>query len=139
MSFTIVDPASIPAGRGPHPAASQFDKRISDHLGVSAFEVYQVELPPGEATVAHTHLDDRVEDVYAVIRGDGWLVVDDEQIPVTAGAFIAVTLESTRHLRAGDDGLTLIAICGSQSFAARTVAGSGGGGVAVDGHRSDDG
>lgn len=113
MSFTVVDPATIPAGRGPHPAASPFDKRISEHLGVTSFGVYQVELPPGECAEPHTHLDDRVEDVYAVIRGDGWLVVDDEQVRLAAGVFVAVTLESTRHVRAGDHGLTLIAVCSS--------------------------
>jgi len=95
MSFTVVAPATITAGRGP----------------VTAFEVYQVELPPGESTEPHTHFDDQVEDVYVVIRGDGWLVVDDEQVPITTGQFIAVTLESTRHVLAGGDGLVLIAIC----------------------------
>jgi conjugative relaxase-like TrwC/TraI family protein len=42
----IVDATSVMAGPGPYPAASPFDKRISEHLGVTAFEVYQVELPP---------------------------------------------------------------------------------------------
>lgn len=113
MSFTVVDPATITAGRGPHPAASPFDKRIGEHLGITAFEVYQVELPPGESTEPHNHLEDQVEDVYAVIRGDGWLVVDDDAVPIATGTFIAVTLESTRHVLAGDHGLTLIAVCGS--------------------------
>lgn len=47
-----------------------------EHLGVRAFEVYQVELPPGGSTEQHTHADDGVEDVYAVIHGDGWVVVE---------------------------------------------------------------
>lgn len=113
MPFKIVDPATVAAGRGPHPAASPFDKRISENLGVSAFEVYQVELPAGEATESHTHLEDRVEDLYVVIGGDGWLVVDGESIPIRAGQFIAVTLESTRHVLAGSGGLTLVAVCGA--------------------------
>jgi mannose-6-phosphate isomerase-like protein (cupin superfamily) len=99
------------AGRGPHPAASPFDKRMSEELGVSAFEIYQVELPAGAETERHDHLDDQVEDVYAFVRGGGWVVVDDEQVPVRPGQFVAVTLESTRHVRAGDDGLVLIALC----------------------------
>lgn len=114
MSFTIVDPRTVTAGRGPHPAASPFDKRISEQLGVTAFEVYQVELPPGETTEPHTHLEDQVEDVYAVVRGDGWLVVDSERVPITAGQFIAVTLESTRWVMAGDNGLVVIAVCAGQ-------------------------
>jgi uncharacterized cupin superfamily protein len=111
MAYRIVDPDSITAGPGPHPAASPFDKRISEHPGVSAFEVYQVDLPPGAETVRHDHLDDQVEDVYAILRGEGWVLVDDEQIPVGPGQFVAVTVESARRVRAGDTGLTLIALC----------------------------
>ncbi len=111
VTYQIVDPASITAGPGPHPAASPFDKRISEQLGVSAFEVYQVELPPGAQTVRHDHLDDRVEDVYAILRGEGWVIVDNELVPVSSGQFIAVTWESARQVRAGGTGLEFIALC----------------------------
>lgn len=111
VTYQIVDPTSITAGPGPHPAASPFDKRISEQLGVSAFEIYQVELPPGAETVRHDHLDDRVEDVYAILRGDGWVIVDDEPVPVEPGQFLAVTMESARKVRAGEAGLEFIALC----------------------------
>lgn len=111
VTYQIVDPSSITAGPGPHPAASPFDKRISEHLGVSAFEVYQVELPPDAETVRHDHLDDGVEDVYAILRGYGWVIVDDEPVPVEPGQFIAVTVESARQVRAGETGLKFIALC----------------------------
>ncbi len=111
VTYQIVDPTSIPAGPGPHPAASPFDKRISEQLGVSAFEIYQVELPPGAETVRHDHLEDRVEDVYAILRGEGWVIVDDEPVPVAPGQFIAVTVESARQVRADETGLEFIALC----------------------------
>ena len=111
MSYVIVDPESVTAGRGPHPAASPFDKRIGEALGITAFEVYQVELPPGQETVAHDHVNDQNEDTYAVLSGSGWVVVDDQAVPVQPGQFIAVTVESTRSMRAGADGLTFIAVC----------------------------
>ena len=111
MSYRIVNPASITAGRGPHPAASPFDKGVSDELGITAFEIYQVELPPGARTVAHDHLKDRSEDVYLILRGDGWLAVDTEEIRVQPGEFVAVRIESTRQLRAGDGGLDFVAVC----------------------------
>lgn len=113
VGYQIVNPASMTAGPGPHPAASPFDKRISEHLGIRAFEVYQVELPPGEETVRHDHLDDQVEDVYAILYGEGWLLVDEEQVPLTPGKFVAVSMESARQVRAGDAGLVFIAICGA--------------------------
>jgi mannose-6-phosphate isomerase-like protein (cupin superfamily) len=111
MSYKIVDAASLEAGPGPHPAASPFDKRVTEHLGVAAFEVYQVELPPNEQTVLHDHVNDQVEDTYAFVRGDGWLVVDDELVPVQSGQFAAVDINSRRQVRAGADGLVLIAVC----------------------------
>lgn len=111
MAYTIVDPASVDAGPGPHPAASPFDKRISELLGVSAFEVYQVELPPGAETVRHDHLEDQVEDVYVILRGAGWVIVDDAPIAVEPGQFIAVTVESVRQVRAGTTGLDFVALC----------------------------
>lgn len=111
MPYTVVDASAIPAGHGPHPAASPYDRRISDALGVTAFEVYQVELPPGAETVPHDHIDDRNDDVYAIIAGHGWLVIDDEPTPIKPGQFVSVDLHHTRHLRAGPHGLTVIAVC----------------------------
>jgi hypothetical protein len=46
VTYTIVDAASIEPTPGPHPAASLYDKGVGEALGVSAFEIYQVELPP---------------------------------------------------------------------------------------------
>ncbi len=73
-----------------------------------AFGVYQVELPPGAETGAHDH----AEDVSVAVRGSGVVVVDDDEVAIGPGTFIAVTPDSTRHVRAGDDGLVFIAICG---------------------------
>lgn len=111
MSYTIVDVASVHAQPGPHPAASPYDKRISDQLGITAFEVYQVELPPDGQTVLHAHTDDQVEDTYAFLGGNGWLVVDGEHVPVRPGQFATVSLDSQRQVRAGADGLAFIAVC----------------------------
>lgn len=45
MAYKIVDPAMMMAGPGPHPAASPYDKRVSEVFEMSAFEVYKVDLP----------------------------------------------------------------------------------------------
>ena len=112
MAYKILDPASMDAGPGPHPAASPFDKRVSEALGLSAFEVYQVDLPPGAETVRHDHLDDGVEDLYFIVSGHGWVLVDDEQLTILPGRFVAVSVESERQLRAGNSGLSFVALCG---------------------------
>lgn len=108
----MIDIQSVEASAGDHPAGSPYDKRVSDELRTSAFAVYQVDLPPGAETVPHDHVVDRVEDVYAVLAGGGWVVVDGEAVPVQPGQYVSVTMESSRLLRAGEDGLTVIAVCG---------------------------
>jgi hypothetical protein len=107
MSCRLVAPSSIAVGPGPHPAASPFDKRVSEALGVRAFEVYPIELPPGESTVRHDHQADRVEDVYAFTSGSDWVVVNDERVPVHRSHYVAVSLDAARHVQAGGEGLVL--------------------------------
>jgi quercetin dioxygenase-like cupin family protein len=111
VPYRIVDPASLAAGPGPHPAASPFDKRVSESLGVTAFEVYQVELPPKQETVRHNHVDDGVEDLYIFLSGTGWVIVDEDEVSVGPGKFVAVSTESARQVRAGDDSLVFVALC----------------------------
>lgn len=112
MPLRHVHADDVPLGVGPHPAASPYDKRVSEQLGLRSFETYQVELPAGAETVRHDHLDDQVEDMYAVIAGSGWLIVGAEELAIAPGDFLAVDLEDQRHLRAGADGMTVIAVCG---------------------------
>lgn len=106
-----MNPASITAGRGPHPAASPFDKGVSDELGITAFEIYQVELPPGARTVAHDHLKDQSEDVYLISPRRRLASHRHRRDTRSTGEFIAVTIESTRQLQAGDGGLDFVAVC----------------------------
>jgi uncharacterized cupin superfamily protein len=111
VTYHIVESVGLSVGRGPHPAASPFEKRVGEALGITAFGLYQIELPAGEETVSHDHRDDRAEDAYAILRGNGWVIVDDEEMPVEPGQFIGVTLESSRYFRAGPGGLVFIAVC----------------------------
>jgi len=115
VTYQIVDAGALDVGRGPHPAASPFEKRVGEAIGITAFGLYQIELPAGEETVPHDHRDDHAEDAYAIVRGGGWVVVDGEETAVGPGQFIAVTVESSRCLRAGPDGLVFIAVCAAPS------------------------
>jgi quercetin dioxygenase-like cupin family protein len=122
--------AQVPTGPGSHPAGSPFDKCIGDELGVTAFGLYQVELPAGAETVAHNHLADGAEDAYAVLRGTGTgtVIIDDREVPVVPGDFIAVTPESTRRVRAGEGGLVFIAVCAPTAEAESSGSGPRGDG-----------
>jgi mannose-6-phosphate isomerase-like protein (cupin superfamily) len=115
MSYSKVVAAEVERGGGSHPAASRYDRDIGAALEIDAFGIYQVELPRGATTTRHDHARDRAEDVYAAVRGSGVVVVDDEEVPLEAGQFIAVRPDSARYVRAGEDGLTLIAVCAAVS------------------------
>jgi hypothetical protein len=69
MSYTTVDAVSLKPAPGQHPAVSPYDKAIGQALGVRAFGLYQVELPPGGQTVRHDHTDDGAQDVCAFVPG----------------------------------------------------------------------
>jgi uncharacterized cupin superfamily protein len=111
MAYRLRNASEISLGRGSHPAASEFDRCVGDDLGVTAFGLYQVELPPGAETVRHDHREDRAEDAYAILRGSGVVIVDGEEIAVSPGDFIAVTPDSTRFVRADEAGVIFIAVC----------------------------
>jgi quercetin dioxygenase-like cupin family protein len=111
MSFCLRNASQIETGPGSHSAASEFDKCVGDELGIQTFGLYQVELPAGAATVRHDHRDDGAEDAYAVLHGSGVVVVDDQEVSVGPGDFIAVTPNSTRYVRADENGLIFIAMC----------------------------
>lgn len=113
MGFKIVDASSLPAAPGSHPAASPYDKGVGRRLGLRTFDVYQVELPPHAHSVEHDHSDDGAEDMYAVIKGDGQVVVVGQDVPICPGMYVAVTVDSTRYVQAGDAGLVYIAVCTS--------------------------
>ena len=111
MSFRLRNASEVAIGPGSHPAASEFDKCVGADLGITAFGLYQVELPAGAETVRHDHRDDQAQDAYAVLRGSGVVIVDEQAVPVGPGDFIAVTPEATRQVRANEEGLVFIAVC----------------------------
>lgn len=114
MPYTVVDVAQVPPSSEYHPASSPWDRRLDDALAISAFGLYQVELPPGAETVAHDHRDDRSEDAYVVVSGGGWLVVDDDEVELAAGRAASVAPGAVRRIRAGADGCTFVAVCAAE-------------------------
>ena len=93
-------------GAGPG-GAFHFVRR---ELGVLAFGVNWIELPPDAAGREHDESDSGQEEVAVVVTGSGTYRVDDEDVPVRAGDFLRFDPETTRCPVAGPDGLTLIAI-----------------------------
>ncbi|WIB26734.1 cupin domain-containing protein [Curtobacterium sp. MCSS17_015] len=111
MPYSVIQVAQVPASVDEHPASSPWDRRLNDALGITAFGLYQVELPPDGETVPHDHRDDGAEDAYVLVGGSAALLVDGDQVPLRTGDAAAVTPESRRWIRAGSDGCTIIAVC----------------------------
>jgi mannose-6-phosphate isomerase-like protein (cupin superfamily) len=93
-------------GAGPG-GAMRFVRR---ELGVLAFGVNWIELPPDVEGREHDETDTGQEEVNVVVAGSGNYRVDSEEVPVRTGDFLRFDPETTRCPIAGPDGLTLIAI-----------------------------
>ena len=103
MAYTLVDADTVEARSG-------IFKPITQQLGVQAFGINVIDLPPGASGLEHDHADDGQEEVYVPLRGSGILRVDGEDVELAPGKLAYVTPESTRQLSAGDDGFTFVAV-----------------------------
>ena len=56
-------------------------------LGLSAFGMNLVEIPPGESIPEHDEVDRDQEEVFVVLSGSPHLVVDGREIEAPAGTF----------------------------------------------------
>jgi quercetin dioxygenase-like cupin family protein len=106
MAFSVVDAGEIEARNGVF-------KPLRQALGVSAFGINQLELPPNAEGPEHDHSGDGQEEVYAVVRGSGTVKIGDEEHELRPGVFVFTSPDQSRQMRAGPDGLAWIGI-GSQ-------------------------
>ena len=79
-------------------------------LGVTAFGINEIRLPPGAAGVEHDEKELGHEEVYVVIAGDGTFTIDGEQVRVTTGDYLRVDPDSTRLIIGGDGGISFLAV-----------------------------
>lgn len=93
-------------GAGPG-GAFRFIRR---ELGVEAFGINWIELPPGTEGREHDETGSGQEEVNVVVRGSGVYHVDGEDVPVHEGDFLRFDPETTRCPVAGPDGMTLLAV-----------------------------
>ncbi len=85
-------------------------RALTDQLGVAGFRINQLELAAGGEGPEHDHLENKQEEVYAVIGGGGVLRADGEEIPLRPGHFVYCPPSVRRQMVAGDQGLTWIGI-----------------------------
>ena len=68
-------------------------------LGVQAFGVNVVEIPPGDQIPEHDETERDQEEVFFVVSGSPTLVVDGEHHPARAGTFARLDPQHTRTVR----------------------------------------
>ena len=93
-------------GAGPGGAV----KFVRRELGVAAFGINWIELPPDAVGREHDESDSGQEEVYVVVRGSGVYRVDDEELAVREGDVLRFDHTTTRCPVAGPSGMTLLAV-----------------------------
>ena len=63
-------------------------------LGIQAFGVNLVDIPPGEGIPEHDETDRDHEELFIVLSGSAVLVIDGERTPAPAGTFALWTTPS---------------------------------------------
>jgi uncharacterized cupin superfamily protein len=83
---------------------------VRRQLGVEAFGINWIELPPDTEGRDHDEADTGQEEVNVVLRGGGIYRIDGEEVPVREGDFLRFDPETQRCPVAGPNGLTLLAV-----------------------------
>ncbi len=89
-------------------------RRVRAGLGVTAFGVQVIEMPPNfEAYPEHDHTHDSQEEVYVPLSGDVTLQVGGEEYKLERGSFARVGPGERRKLTTGEQGVRVLCIGGT--------------------------
>lgn len=103
MPHQIVDASEIEAVNGVF-------KPLRQPLGLTAFGINQLELPPSAEGPEHDHGGDGQEEVYAIIRGGGTIRIDGQEHSLEPGQYVFLAPGTSRQMVAGPDGLAWIGV-----------------------------
>jgi quercetin dioxygenase-like cupin family protein len=83
---------------------------VRRELGVEAFGINWIDLPPGAEGYEHDESETGQEEVNVCVRGSGVYRVEGEEVPVRVGTFLRFDPDTTRVPVAGPEGMTLLAV-----------------------------
>ena len=73
-------------------------------LGITAFGINIVDIPPGEGIPEHNETDRDQEELFVVLSGSALLIIDEERIPAPAGTMARLDPEPRRTvINEGDE------------------------------------
>ncbi|HEU5277700.1 MAG TPA: cupin domain-containing protein [Gaiellaceae bacterium] len=79
-------------------------------LGLGAFGMNAVELPPGESIPEHDETERDHEEVFLVLEGSPTMVVDGADHPLRTGSFVRLDPEPKRTVRNDTDSIARVLI-----------------------------
>jgi mannose-6-phosphate isomerase-like protein (cupin superfamily) len=86
-------------------------RRVRAGLGVTAFGVQVIELPPNaDMYPEHDHTHDDQEEVYLALSGRGTLQIGGEEFTLEPGVFARVGALERRKIVTGDESVRILAI-----------------------------
>ena len=89
-----------------------FMQMVRDGLGLTAFGVNIMNLPPDYTTRSHDESSSGQEELYVRLDGAGWVVLDDsgERLNLDAEHLAAVGPGTARSLSSGPEGLRVLCV-----------------------------
>lgn len=87
-----------------------FAKLVRTGLGISAFGVQIMDLPPDYTTASHDEADTGQQELYVALRAAGSVEIGDERLPLDADHLVRVDAGVARALSSGPDGLRVLCI-----------------------------
>ena len=88
-------------------------KRARAELGVEAFGVQVIDIPPGiDAYPEHDHSQDGQEEVYLALRGEGEIEIEGQRHRLDPDTMVRVGPGVMRKLWPGEEGLRVLIIGG---------------------------
>jgi hypothetical protein len=89
-----------------------FARLVRPALGITAFGVNVMDLPPDYATKAHDERESGQEELYIALRGSGAVVAGEERLPLDPERAVRVGPETARTLTSGPDGMRVLIVGG---------------------------
>jgi hypothetical protein len=88
--------------------------RVRAELGITAFGVQVVDLPPGSGDLApeHDHRHDGQEELYLLLAGSAQVVVPDGAVELDPETFVRLGPAVRRRIRSGPEGARVLMIGG---------------------------
>ena len=89
-------------------------KRARAELGVSAFGMNVIDMPPGitDAYPEHDHAEDGMEEVYVALDGSAELDIEGEKVRLEPNTMVRVAAGTMRTVRTGDEAVRMLIVGG---------------------------